>query len=97
MSDQERDPDKDSTHSNPALTWEDIPELVQLIVREVTKNVGTGSLKDAGDPREGPSRSEDDDGELAGPVLHAVPLVPWLVMTSFGKGRPPASDLDLYC
>ena len=85
MSDQERDPDKDSTHSNPALTREDIPDLVQLIVREVAKNVGTGSLKDAGDPREGPSRSEDDDSELAGPVLHAVPLVPWLVM---GKGRP---------
>ena len=51
MSDQERDPDKDSTHSTPALTREDIPELVQLIVREVAKNVGTGSLKDAGDPR----------------------------------------------
>ena len=66
MSDQERDPDKDSTHSNPVLTREDIPELVQLIVREVAKNVGTGSLKDAGDPREGPSRSEDDDGEWLG-------------------------------
>ena len=88
MSDQERDPAKDSTHSNPALMREDIPELVQLIVQEVAKNIGTESLKDACDPWEGPSRSEDDDGELAGPSLHVAPLVPWLVMTSFGKGRP---------
>ena len=49
MSNQELDPDKDSTHSNPAQTREDIPELVQLIVREVAKNVGTRSLKDACD------------------------------------------------
>ena len=88
MSDHELESAKDGTHSNPALTREDIPELVQLIVREVAKNVGTRSLKDAYDPREGPSRSEDDDGELAGPSLHAVPLGPVLVLTSFSKGRP---------
>ena len=62
MSDQELEPVKDGTHSNPALTCEDIPELLQLIVREVAKNVGTGLLKDAYDPRKGPSRPEDDVG-----------------------------------
>ena len=46
---------------------------MQLIVQEVAKNIGTGSLKDACDPWEGPSRSEDDDGELAGPSLQLVP------------------------
>ena len=92
MSNQERDPAKDSTHFNPALMRKDIPELVQLIVQEVAKNVGTGSLKDAGDPREGPSRSEDDNGELVGPLLHVAPLVPWLVMTSFGKDRPSSKQ-----
>ena len=43
MSDQELEPAKDGTHSNLALMREDIPELVQLIVREVAKNMGTGS------------------------------------------------------
>ena len=82
MSDQELGPAKDGTHSNPALMWEDIPELMQLIVREVAKNVGTGSLKDTYDPREGPSRSEDNDGDFTGPLLHAVPLVLLLVLTA---------------
>ena len=67
MSDQELEPAKDGTHSNPALTREDIPKLVQLIVRKIAKNVGIGLLKDTYDPREGSSRSEDDDGVLAGP------------------------------
>ena len=79
MSDHELEPAKDGTHSNPALTREDIPKLVQLTVREVAKNVGTGSLKDAYDLWEGPARSEDDEGELAGPLLRAAPLVPLLV------------------
>ena len=82
MSDQELEPAKDGTHSNPALMREDIPELVQLIFREVAKNVGTGSLKDTYDPREGPSRSEDNDGDFTGPLLHAVPLVLLLVLTA---------------
>ena len=55
---------------------------MQLIVREVAKNVGTGSLKDTYDPREGPSRSEDNDGEFTGPLLDAVPLVLLLVLTA---------------
>ena len=60
------------------LMLEDIPEL---IVREVAENVGTRSLKDTYHPREGASRSEDNDGEFTGP-LHAVPLVLLLVLTA---------------
>ena len=50
--------------------------------------MGTGLLKDAYDPWEGPSRSEDDDGELTGPSLYAVPLVSLLVLMSLGMDGP---------